>query len=229
MLNKFAISRFLPATQSPDKEFSVLPAGSVKPVQQKGSWGVILTFSQIAMAAKLCMVDGYVNEREMQSYEILFPMNGESQEKRRALFMDACSETLGLRHFTHQARKMLEIMDIDPVQTMQMMIKIADSDGIINTAEERSLIEIAEAMSFSSEKLRLLIKRYYFPDFDQDSRALLGISRWAGIKEIKRAYRDKTLQFHPDKFLKPNTGRITMELFNQRFSLLNDAYKSLVG
>ena len=61
-------------------------------------------------------------------------------------------------------------------------------------------------------------------DLFKDYYAILGIGMHASAEEIKRAYRSKSLQWHPDK----NPGRdttIEMQDINEAYAILKDAEK----
>jgi len=59
-----------------------------------------------------------------------------------------------------------------------------------------------------------------FEEIDK-ARKLLGLEEFAGIKDIKRAYREKAFLYHPDKSGSENAqGEEMMKNLNQAYKLL---------
>ncbi|MEK9171448.1 MAG: DnaJ C-terminal domain-containing protein, partial [Patescibacteria group bacterium] len=58
----------------------------------------------------------------------------------------------------------------------------------------------------------------------QDYYELLGVSRSATAEEIKRAYRKKALEFHPDKNKSPDAEKVFKQI-NESYEVLSDSKK----
>ena len=61
------------------------------------------------------------------------------------------------------------------------------------------------------------------PPQPDDPYVVLGVSSYAHIKAIKRAYRKKTLQYHPDKFVSRSDG--DREVAKSKFREVSEAYE----
>ena len=58
----------------------------------------------------------------------------------------------------------------------------------------------------------------------QDYYELLGVSRSSTAEEIKRAYRKKALEFHPDKNKSPDAEKVFKQI-NESYEVLSDSKK----
>jgi len=92
------------------------------------------------------------------------------------------------------------------------LIVMAVSDGRIDTAEERLLIDIARQLGYDQaafqHMLEMVLNQSHFAGGQansanalDDAYKALGVSKDASDQEIKRAYRKLISQYHPDKLI----------------------------
>ena len=103
---------------------------------------------------------------------------------------------------THSLKQMLLVY----------LIVMALSDGRIDSAEERVLMDIAAHFGYSQDAfkhlLEMVLNQAHFGGAQaasatdlEDAYKALGVSRESSDQEIKRAYRKLMSQYHPDKLM----------------------------
>ena len=190
-------------------------AGAINPLGNAHRKAVFLETVFVLMG-KLAKADGHISKDEIAHAELLMQKMGMTAEHRQQAiaqfkrgaapefeiepsvrqFMAACGHT-------HSLKQML----------LTYLIVMALSDGRIDTAEERLLIEIARHLGYSPEVFRhlleMVLNQSHFAGGQAPSSAsalddaykALGVSRESSDQEIKRAYRKLMSQYHPDKLM----------------------------
>jgi len=110
-------------------------------------------------------------------------------------FMSVCGHT-------HSLKQMLLVY----------LIVMALSDGRIDTAEERLLIDIAQQLGYDQatfqHMLEMVLNQTHFAAGQaasanalDDAYKALGVSKESTDQEVKKAYRKLISQYHPDKLI----------------------------
>lgn len=188
--------------------------GGVNPLSSGHRQTVFLETVFILMG-KLAKADGHISKDEVAYVEQFMQKLGMSAEHRQrgiALFKRGAvpefeheptlRQFMGVCGHTHSLRQMLLVY----------LIVMAVSDGRIDTAEERLLIDIARQLGYDQaafqHMLEMVLNQSHFAGGQansatalDDAYKALGVSKDASDQEIKRAYRKLISQYHPDKLI----------------------------
>lgn len=188
--------------------------GGVNPLSSGHRQTVFLETVFILMG-KLAKVDGHISKDEVAYVEQFMQKLGMSAEHRQqgiALFQRGAAQDFDyeptLRQFmavcghTHSLKQMLLVY----------LIVMAVSDGRIDTAEERLLIDIARQLGYDQAAfqrvLEMVLNQSHFAGGQansatalDDAYKALGVSKESSDQEVKRAYRKLISQYHPDKLI----------------------------
>lgn len=188
--------------------------GGVNPLSSAHRQTVFLETVFILMG-KLAKADGRISEDEISYVEQFMQKLGMSAEHRQqaiALFKQGSApdydtapnikQFMSVCGHTHSLKQMLLVY----------LIVMALSDGRIDTAEERLLIDIAQHLGYDQATFRhmleMVLNQTHFAAGQatsantlDDAYKALGVSQESTDQEVKKAYRKLISQYHPDKLI----------------------------
>ncbi|MBN2553124.1 MAG: DnaJ domain-containing protein [Spirochaetales bacterium] len=104
---------------------------------------------------------------------------------------------------------------------LRLLFKIADADRRgISEAEQRLILRIAERLRIDAASYQSVAAE--FKGEDDRAYKILGVSPEASNDQIRSVYRKLAAQYHPDKVA--NLGREFVEVAEEKFKLINEAY-----
>jgi DnaJ-domain-containing protein 1 len=173
-------------------------------------------------------------ERTIEQCETRFRTDGSDPERLFVRLQQACA--ILLRHSNEQTR----------LSFVRAAITLATSDGFIRSAENRALQAMAGWLLISESDYDHMWRSVLGQDdttgSEQDSAqrerggrsvvppdlatyyaSILGVPVAASPNEVKRAYREKAKQYHPD--VVAHQGTIVSREAEERFKQLSEAYR----
>lgn len=196
------------------ERFSAYGIGGVNPLSSGHRQTVFLETVFILMG-KLAKADGHISKDEVAHVEQFMQKLGMSAVHRQqgiALFKRGAVPDFAyeptLKQFmavcghTHDLKQMLLVY----------LIVMALSDGRIDTAEERLLVDIARQLGYDQaafqHMLEMVLNQSHFAGGQassatalEDAYKALGVSADSSDQEVKKAYRKLISQYHPDKLI----------------------------
>ncbi len=111
----------------------------------------------------------------------------------------------------------------DRLLLLRALYVVAMSDREFHPEEQRVINTIAEHLGISDSEKRSIASEFVS---DEDRYyQVLGAAKHASDDEIKKAYREQAGKYHPDRV--SHLGKEFIELANQRFQAINEAYQHL--
>ncbi len=196
------------------ERYSAYGMGGVNPLSSAHRQTVFVETVFVLMG-KLAKADGHISQDEVAHVEQFIQNLGMSAEHRQqaiALFKrgaapnfefePAISQFMAVCGQTHSLRQMLLVY----------LIVMALSDGRIDSAEERVLMDIARHLGYDQaafkRMLDMVLNQSHFAAGQassttalDDAYKALGVSKESSDQEVKRAYRKLMSQYHPDKLM----------------------------
>ena len=184
------------------------------------------TFS---MLAKLAKADGRVGQEEIDTIEAfavndlgLTPASRDVAFNifRAALNSPASFEDFALQfygHFRNQPQ-MIEMM-------VDILLRVAASDGTIHLAEETLIISAARIFHFDQNRLSQLKSRYMASS--EKYYDVLGCNQRDSDETIKRRYRHLVQTYHPDKIAGKGLPDEFTQLAQDKFREIQEAYETI--
>ncbi|MBC2742024.1 MAG: TerB family tellurite resistance protein [Desulfosarcina sp.] len=162
---------------------------------------LIFFVAAFSMLAKLAQTDGRVTKEEIDSIEGFMEedlrLNPESRNAAVNIFRTALNAPGTFADFArqfyrqfHHQPQMLELM-------IDILLRVAVSDGSMNQREEELVLSAVNIFSFSTGRYEQL-KSQYDRTADKDY-AVLGCSPSDSDDQVKRCYRQRVQEYHPDK------------------------------
>lgn len=195
----------------------------------------------VALAAKVAKVDGRVDKLEAQLIGMLFDDISAifpDPHKAREIFKEIFNEEKK-RHDDTQAiaQHLGQSIGGDRQKQQQFMgflIQLAFADGEVSQSEHAILQTIAQAFNFDPrvyhaifDQFESMIKNVHPQSNIKDAYELLGVNESDDMSVIKKAYREKVREFHPDIIKSQNKSEAYMEEATKKTQEINQAYEMI--
>ncbi len=178
----------------------------------------------MALSATVMKADGKALKAELEYIKAFFAQQFGPQYSATHLqtlkhFLDAPSIPLDEICNDINMRTTLEVR----IQLMHYLFGIAKADGHVADAEINVLKHIAALLQIPSSDFETL-KNMFYRDVNSDYH-MLGIEPSATEEEIKKAYRQMAVRYHPDKVI--HMGDEFQKGAKEKFQKIQDAYESI--
>jgi len=215
-----------------------------------GANSALFNENLFSMLGRLAAADGKVTENEINIFRSVVINNlGVTDpvrvEKALETFKEAAYGDIPMGEyarrtaavFSHQ-RQILEIMLI-------LMIQVTAAKGVINSEEDKLLRETASIFNFPPSYYENLKNRTAnfssgragsgenYSGSSSDTGSLkyayevLGVSPESDVSEIRKAYRKKASEYHPDKIASKGLPEEFTELANKKFQEIQNAWETI--
>ncbi|RPJ66111.1 co-chaperone DjlA [Alteromonas sediminis] len=202
--------------------------------------------SLFASLGHIAKADGRVTDSEIAVASALMDemqLQGNARQEAQTAFREGKSadfpliETLkSLVEFCHGRRDLLQIF-------LEILIQAALSDGALSPPEQKVLEKVAHVLGFSRGSLDFLIRahiaqqRFRQGQHSQDSSThtsqlpvkeayqILGVSPSDDEKTVKKAYKKRMAEHHPDKLISKGLPQQALEMAKQKTQSIQAAYE----
>ena len=187
---------------------------------------VAFTIAVIALGAKMAKSDGSVKKEEVKVFRRIFHIPESEVAAAGKVFDLARQDVAGYDVYARRIRKMFGERHQTLLDLMESLFYISLADGEYHPKEDEFLQNVNEIFGFSNRDFLKLKAR--FVEAEMDPHEILGVEPYSNIKEIKRAYKGKVLECHPDKLIARGMPEEAIKLAQTKLSQINNAYEQLV-
>jgi len=190
-----------------------------------------LTFfvAAFSMLAKLAQADGRVTQEEIDSIESFMEkdlrLNAESRNAAANIFRTALNApgtfTDFARQFYEQFRnqpQMLELM-------VDILLRVAVADGSLAQGEESLILSAVNIFNFSNDRYEQM-KSQYIRTADR-AYSVLGCSPEDADDQVKRCYRQRVQEYHPDKIAAKGLPDEFTRFAQDKFREIQEAWEQI--
>ncbi|MDL2328225.1 TerB family tellurite resistance protein [Desulfosarcina sp. OttesenSCG-928-A07] len=189
-------------------------------------WGMEkqqLTFfvAAFSMLAKLSKADGRVSSEEIDSVEEFIQQDLRLDPERRRMaieiFRTAVKSPVRFEDFARQFHRQFYRQPQMHELMIDILLRVAVADGILTDGEEKLILSAVEIFGFSQVRYQQLKEKYV--NTTDKAYAVLGCNPGDSDAEVKRCYRQRVQEYHPDKIasrgLPPDFTRLAEEKFRE--------------
>lgn len=179
--------------------------------------------SMLVLVAAVMKADGKVVRSELDYVKAYFVQNfGEGAAGEAVMMLrDLLKQDINISEVSGQIRNRLDYSS--RLQMLHFLFGIANADGRVDPSELNMLKKIAGYLGLSSQDTNSIMSM--FVDSTEASYKILGITRDASTEEVKKAYRQMALKYHPDKV--SYLGEDFKAAANDKFQKVNEAYEKI--
>jgi len=108
---------------------------------------------------------------------------------------------------------------------LDILLRVAVSDGSLHPEEERMILEAVRIFGYSQTSYERLKSKY--KQTSSASYSILGCSSSDPDNVVKKAYRTKASEFHPDRVAAKGLPEEFTQFANDRFREIQEAWESI--
>jgi DnaJ like chaperone protein len=177
--------------------------------------------SLIVLTASVMKADGKIKKGELDYVKQYFlqAFGRDSAADAVKMLRDILKQEIPVYAVARQIGQNLD--NSSKIQLLHYLFGIAKADGHIAQSEIDLIQSISDYMGVFSGDF-MSIKAMFVKDVNE-AYSILGVSKEATNEEIKKAYKKKAIEFHPDKVA--YLGEDVQESAKNKFQKINEAYE----
>lgn len=191
--------------------------------------GTVVFVGIFSLLGKLAKIDGKISEEEVKEVRNFINQNMKLKEQEAEMAMKIFYEAEKSTHsYGEYANQLGQIFQNDRrmlSNIMDVLLKIAAADGILDPNEEKMLLEVASIFRISQSEYERM-KTFYIKDTDKYYK-ILGCTPTDDNDTIKKKYRKMIMEYHPDKIISKDLPKEFVEFANEKFREIQEAYDKI--
>ena len=195
-------------------------------VQQTGAAIQVAFFGCLA---KMAQADGSISKAEIDAVEQImarFGYKGAMRESAVAIFRKAKDDSHSAADYINQLASIIQFNPQIAMTFLAALHAVAQADGIIHPNERDILLQAERAFRLQPGTIDALLGGGRAKNVDE-AYTILGVTPEMTDVEIKKAYRQKCIEFHPDKLASKGLPDEFMTYANDQLSKINEAYDDI--
>ena len=186
---------------------------------------VAFAIAVIALGAKMAKADGQVTHDEIAAFREVFHIPRGEEVAAARVYNMARQDVAGFESYAAQVARMFRHRPGALSDLLEGLVYIAVADGVYHQEEARFLDRVAEIFELTPEEYRAILARH-MPG-ERDPFAVLGVSPNASAEELRRHYRARVRELHPDQMLARGVPEEARNMAEQRLAAVNAAYDEI--
>jgi len=194
-------------------------AGYENQPTQKGDFNVSL----LVLTAAVMKADGSVKRAELDYVKkfLLHNFGKDAAEQYLLMLKELIKQDINVQEVAQQIGRFMEYPS--KLQLLHYLFGICIADGSLHEAEGRVIATIAAMMGIEPADFASI--RAMFVKDDESAYKILEISKDATDEEVKKAYREMAMKYHPDKV--SHLGDEVRKAAEEKFQKVAEAYDTI--
>ncbi len=195
----------------------------------------------VALMAKMAKADGRVHELEaelignmLRDISKVFPQSETARSHLKAIFNEQKEHSNNIDEIASALYILIRHDKQKRHMMLMFLINLAFVDGTLSSNEEQLIMKIAALFHISAQELQSMMARFegMFSNVTTQSTLdeaykLLEISSDTSLENIKKAYRKKVRENHPDLIKAQGKSDAYIEEATQKVQQINAAYERI--
>jgi len=189
--------------------------------------GMVMQVAFFGCLAKMAKADGKVTQDEIHAVEKVIHQLGYTPALREAaieIFRKAKDDPHTAADYLGQLASVVRFNHQIAMTFLAALHAVAKADGLIHPNEREILLQAERAFRLQTGTVDVLLGTST-SDALGDAYNTLEVSAELSDIEIKKVYREKCLQFHPDKLASKGLPPEFMKFANEQLAKVNEAYE----
>jgi len=191
--------------------------------------GMVMQVAFFGCLAKIAKADGKITKEEIAAVEQIIARLGYSQSMRAAaieIFRKAKDDSHTAADYLNQLAAVIRFNPQIAMTFIAALHAVAQADGTIHPNEREILLQAERAFRLPPGTVNAMLGGGRAGTLD-NAYKVLGVAPEMSDEEIKKLYRQKCVEFHPDKLASKGLPSEFMEYANEQLAKINEAYDTI--
>jgi DnaJ like chaperone protein len=198
--------------------------------QQEEKQTIFFT-SVFSMLAKFAQADGAVTRTEIKTIDRFIKnelkLKGEARKLAIKIFDEAKRKNNSFEEFAQQFYDNFKDEQTLVLGMFDLLLKVAVADNDFHQKEEAYIKKAKNIFRISDSQYQSIRSQYLETNDLEKYYKILECSPEADFKEVKRKYRKKAKEFHPDNVIGKGLPEEFVDFAEQEFKKINEAYEKI--
>jgi len=179
--------------------------------------------------AKMARADGQVTQKEIQAVEQIMARLGYVGERRTAaieIFRKAKDDAHTAADYLNQLASIMQFNPQIAMTFLSALHAVAQADGFIHPNERDILLQAERAFRLRPGTIDAMLGTSKTNAVDEAYK-VLDCTPDMGDDEIKKVWRQKCLEYHPDKLASKGLPEEFMQYAHEQLTKVNEAYDTI--
>jgi DnaJ like chaperone protein len=191
--------------------------------------GMVIQVAFFGCLAKMARADGKITREEIHAVEQIIARLGYTPQMREAaieIFRKAKDDTHTAADYLGQLASVIQYNHQIAMTFLAALHAVAQADGMIHPDERDILLQAERVFRLRPGTVDALLGTSTAGKLD-DAYNVLEVTSGMSDAEIKKAYRQKCVEFHPDKLASKGLPEEFMKYAHDQLAQVNDAYETI--
>jgi DnaJ like chaperone protein len=191
--------------------------------------GMMMQVAFFGCLAKMAKADGKITREEISAVEQIIAQLGYTQTMREAaveIFRKAKDDPYTAADYINQLAATIGYNHQIGMTFIAALHAVAQADGLIHPNERDILLQAERAFRLRPGTIDALLGGHPASNLDNAYKVLECTAEMSDL-EIKKVYREKCVQFHPDKLVSKGLPAEFMKYANEQLAKINEAYETI--
>lgn len=191
--------------------------------------GMAIQVAFFGCLAKMAQADGAITQAEIDTVEQImqrFGYTGPMREQAINIFRKAKDDSHTATDYINQLAGIIQFNRQIAMTFIAALHAVAQADGIIHPNERDILLQAERAFRLQPGTIDAMLGgiRGNAPNALENAYKVLNVSPETSDAEIKKIYRQKCVEFHPDKLASKGLPEEFMTYAHDQLAKVNEAY-----
>ncbi|MBC7147123.1 MAG: molecular chaperone DjiA [Thioclava marina] len=187
---------------------------------------VAFTIAVIALGAKMAKADGQVTRDEVAAFRRIFQIPPGEEANAARVFDMARTDVAGFDAYAAKIARMFGPGAPVLKDVLEGLFFIALADGEYHEGEDAFLHEVARIFGLEECCFRAM-RSAFVAEADPDPWAVLELEPGTPLDEVRKAWRAKVREAHPDRAIARGLPKEAVQLAEARVIALNKAWEEI--